>query len=250
MVLSMNRFVGKVAVVTGASSGIGAAIVEKLVENGLIVAGVARRAEIIEECAKKYAGKKGKLVAVKADMSKEDDILRAFKWIEGNLGPIHVLVNNAGYATMGGLTDGKTEEWRKTLDLNIISLCVATREAVRLMRANKVNGHIIHINSIFGHQVTTHTWNIYPASKYAVTALTETLRQELNALGCKIKITSVSPGLVATEMTTKNKNASADTKAFLAKLPILQPEDIADGICYALSTPEHVQVHELTIQPL
>lgn len=122
-------------------------------------------------------------------MSKEEDVLRAFKWIESNLGPIHVLVNNAGAAAMGGLTDGKTEEWRKVLELNILSVCVATREAVKMMRANKVNGHIIHINSTFGHQVTTHAWNIYPASKFAVTALTETLRQELSALGCKIKIT-------------------------------------------------------------
>ncbi|RZB84924.1 adh short, KR, Epimerase, and/or NAD binding 10 domain containing protein [Asbolus verrucosus] len=250
MVLSMDRWVGKVAVVTGASSGIGAAIVDQLVDNGLIVAGIARRSEMVEKRAQELSGKKGKLHAIKADVSKEEDILRAFKWIQENLGPVHILVNNAGIAHTNSLTDGDTQQWREVFDLNVLGLCIATREAIKAMRAHNVNGHVVHINSMLGHRVSGFHLSVYPASKFAVTALTETLRQELNALGTKIKVTSVSPGLVATEATTLSQKLSSERKKFYDKIPILKDEDVADGVIYALSTPEHVQVHELTIRPL
>lgn len=103
---------------------------------------------------------------------------------------MHILINNAGCAVAAtNLTEGKTEYWKKILDLNVMGLCIATREAVKDMRKNKVDGHIIHINSIAGHTVPHYpNLNVYPASKFAVTALTETLRQELNSIGSKIKI--------------------------------------------------------------
>jgi NADP+-dependent farnesol dehydrogenase len=154
------------------------------------VAGFARRSERVEELSKKLKGKKGKLFAVKVDMTKEDDILKGFKWVSEKLGPVHVLVNNAGIAQPTNLIDGETEKWKKTLDTNVLGLCIATREAIKVMKANKIDGHIIHINSVAGHKVPNFPGlNIYPASKHAVTALTETLRQEFNNLGLKIKIT-------------------------------------------------------------
>ena len=205
MVLSMDRWAGKIAIVTGASAGIGASIAEALVEHGLIVStpllenlhnphfqvvGTARRSEQIEEHAKQLSGKKGKLCAFKADFTKEEDILKVFEWTSKNLGPIHVLINNAGRSLNSTLVDGKTEEWKSVLDLNILGLCIATREAVRIMRENNINGHIFHINSVMGHKVfNSPNTNVYPASKHAVTALTETLRFEFTNLGLKIKIT-------------------------------------------------------------
>jgi NADP+-dependent farnesol dehydrogenase len=160
------------------------------------VVGTARRSELVEEHAKQLSGKKGKLHGIKADFSKEEDILKTFEWTTKNLGPVHILVNNAGITKETSLTEGKTEDWKATLDLNVLSLCIATREAVKVMKAKKINGHIIHINSVYGHTVfNVPNLNVYPASKYAVTALTETLRQELNHLGSKIKVT-VSPGLL------------------------------------------------------
>ncbi|KAJ3630070.1 hypothetical protein Zmor_027102 [Zophobas morio] len=251
MVLSMDRWVGKVAIVTGASSGIGAAVADALVEKGLIVLGVARRSESIEERAKQLSDKKGKLHAIKADLTKEEDILTVFKWAKENLGPVHILINNAGIVAHTNLTEGKTEDWKTVFDLNVLGLSIATREAVKIMKENKVNGHIVHVNSILGHQVYNFPGlSVYPASKFAVTALTETLRQEFNHQGLKIKITSVSPGLVETEGTTLNPTLTPERKVFMQKLPILKGEDIANGIVYALSTPEHVQIHELTIRPL
>jgi len=248
-VLSMDRWEGKVAIVTGASSGIGQAIAEQLVLKGLIVAGIARRVELVEDHARRL--NKGKLHAIKADLSNEDDILEAFRFIEENLGPVHILINNAGVLKNTTLIDGDTEAWKSVLNLNVLGLSIATREAVKIMRKNNINGHIVHINSVAGHTVPKITkLNMYPASKHAVTALTETLRQELNAFGSKIKITSVSPGYTVTEMTEGLKDSSDDYKHMTGLMAALQPEDIADGIIYALSTPEHVQVHELTIRPL
>ncbi|RZC37570.1 adh short and/or KR domain containing protein, partial [Asbolus verrucosus] len=231
MVVSMDRWVGKVAIVTGASAGIGAAIAAKLVEEGLQVAGLARRSERVEELAKKLQGKKGTLHAIKADMSKEEDILNAFKQVSEKLGPVHVLINNAGLLLKTNLVDGDTEKWKKILDTNVLGLCIATREAVKIMRANNIDGHIVHINSIGGHAVPNFPHcNVYPASKHAVTALTETLRQELNQLGSKIKITSVSPGAVATEfLDSSDILTDPKIKEQLSKIPFLKSEDIADS---------------------
>ncbi|XP_063929818.1 farnesol dehydrogenase-like [Zophobas morio] len=252
MVVSMDRWSGKVVIVTGASSGIGAATAEALVESGLIVVGLARRSELVEEHAKKISDKKGKLHAFKCDIRKEEDILKAFDWTTKNLGPVHILINNADIGSGGKhLLEGKTEDWKAIFDVNVLGLCIATREAVKIMKENNINGHIVHINSIAGHKlINIPGLNVYPGSKYAVTALTETLRQELNHLGLKIKVTSVSPGFVETEMTTFNKNNTPERLAILNSSPSLKAEDIADAIVYALLTPEHVQVHELTIKPV
>lgn len=122
-------------------------------------------------------------------MTREKDILDAFQWIFDNLGPVHILINCAGFAKEGLLSEGQTEIWKKILDINILGLCIATREAVTIMKANNINGHIIHMNSILGHSINTPRVNVYPASKFAVTALTEVLRQELMSFESKIKIT-------------------------------------------------------------
>ncbi|KAJ3651596.1 hypothetical protein Zmor_017625 [Zophobas morio] len=252
MVVSMDKWSGKVAIVTGAASGIGAAVADALVENALIVVGVDCRPELVEEHAKTLSNKKGKLHAFKADLRKEEDILSLFKWTTKNLGPVHILVNCAGIGSAGKpFTSGKPEEWRALFDVNVMGVCIAINEAVKIMKENKINGHIVNMNSLAGHQVVNIPGlNVYAASKHAITALTETLRQEFNHLGLKIKITSVSPGFVATEMTLYNKNNTPERVEFLKSMPFLKAEDIADGIIYALSTPEHVQVHELTIRPL
>ncbi|KAJ3660772.1 hypothetical protein Zmor_005204 [Zophobas morio] len=249
MVLSMERWVGKAAVVTGASAGIGAEIAKKLVEEGLKVVGLARRSERVEELSKQLQDKKGKLYAYRTDISKEEDVLQAFKWTSENVGPVHILINNAGIIQQTNLTEGDTDKWKKIFDTNVLGLCIATREAVKIMKANQIDGHIVHINSVVGHTVPNYPGqNVYPASKYAVTALTETLRQELNHLELKIKITSVSPGVTDTEILECN-DFDVNPEDWKG-IPYLKAEDIADGVIYVLSTPPHVQVHELTIKPV
>jgi NADP+-dependent farnesol dehydrogenase len=206
MVVSMDRWIGKVAIVTGANSGIGAAVAKQLVKEGLIVnksyyfitvanyfklqvVGFDRQCEWMEQVAKLH-DKKGQLHPMKVDICKEDEIQEAFGWTSNNLGPVHILINCAGIAQETTLWNGDTEKWKKTFDTNVIGLCIATREAVKIMKAEKIDGHIVHMNSISGHFVPNiPLFNVYPASKFAVTALTETLRQEFNQLGVKIKIT-------------------------------------------------------------
>ncbi|KAJ8964931.1 hypothetical protein NQ317_015397 [Molorchus minor] len=228
MVLSMDRWVGKVAVVTGASSGIGAAVAEQLVENGLKVVGLARREDVLIDLAHKLTGKKGKLYPIKTDVSKEGDIMNAFKWTKENVGPVHILVNTAGMLKVGNtLSDGDAETWRNTFDVNVLGLCISTREAVRDMKANNVDGHIIHINSLAGHNVYNLSgFNVYSASKYA----------------------NLSPGLVLTDILPAGY--SDIVKTMKKENRILYAQDIADAIIYALSTPPHVQIQELTIRPI
>ena len=129
-------------------------------------------------------------------MTCEDQVLSAFKWGEDNFGPVHILVNSAGVFTEELLSEGKLQTWKTSFEVNVLGLCLATREAVKMMRKHDVSGHIVHINSIAGHHVGfTPKMNVYPATKFAITALTETLRQELTLLGTRIRVT-VSLGVV------------------------------------------------------
>ncbi|XP_018576828.1 farnesol dehydrogenase [Anoplophora glabripennis] len=248
----MERWRGKVAVVTGASAGIGAAIAEKLVEEGLRVVGLARRKHRIEELAATLEGKPGKLYAYKVDMTKQEEIQEAFKWIKENVGPVHILINNAGINRKTTIIDGNIEDWKKVLDTNILGLAVASREAIKIMQEHLIDGHIVNINSVSGHQVASLPFlNVYPASKYAVTALTETLRKELVAIKSKIKISSVSPGNVNTDIYAANGFLDDEEVLKLLRIaPSLQSEDVANAVIYVLGTPPHVQVAELTIKPV
>jgi NADP+-dependent farnesol dehydrogenase len=152
--------------------------------------GLARRKERVDQLAQKLSSAKGKLHSLKADMTVEADIINAFKWIRENLGPVAILINNAGLSQPNTLIGGNTEMWKTVLDTNVLGLTIATREAINHMMNHQIDGHVIHINSVLGHYVAhVPKLNMYSASKFAVTALTETLRQELVALNSKIRIT-------------------------------------------------------------
>lgn len=147
--------------------------------------------EEIENNAKQLKSLPGQLYGVKADITAEDDVIRAFDWAEKNVGPIHILINNAGVLIPGTLIDGDVSQLKKTLDVNVLGVCICAKQAIKRMTANGIAGHIVNINSITGHYlpyVENLDLNIYPATKHAVTGLVESLRQELNTLGSKIKI--------------------------------------------------------------
>ncbi|XP_057657859.1 farnesol dehydrogenase-like [Diorhabda carinulata] len=242
----MDRWIGHVAFVTGSSAGIGKEIAVKLVEQGLKVVGFARRKELLDELEKKLSSKKGKFYAYAGDASKEEDILNAFRWTKDNVGSISILINNAAILDVHKLSESETKIWQQQLDVNVLAPCITAREAIKQMKENKIDGHIININSIAGHKITQNfQLNLYGSTKHALTVLTEILRLELAQQGSKIKISSVSPGAVKTDMLAK---AASSTSMSPNDFKSLEPADVADAVLYALSTPATVNISELTIQ--
>ncbi|CAG9771318.1 unnamed protein product [Ceutorhynchus assimilis] len=246
--LSLKTFVGKVAIVTGTSAGIGKAIAETLVKHGVIVAGLARRVERVEEHSKQLGNESGKLHAFRCDITNQEEIISTVKEITEKLGPIDILVNNAGLARATNIIDGDVEKWKSVLDTNLLAVAIFIKEVIANMKLHKTKGHIININSILGHWVVDMPLiNIYPASKHAITALTETVRLEINREKLPIKITSLSPGYVKTEIIASEEFAKEAIPQSVEIHKGLESQDIADAALYILSTPDHVNVNELTV---
>ncbi|CAD7079053.1 unnamed protein product [Hermetia illucens] len=246
----MERWQNKVAVVTGASAGIGVAVAADLVKNGFIVVALARREERLRENQKALPENlQSRYHPRKCDVTKEDQVKDTFAWVESTFGGTDVLVNNAGIISAGVELSSldNTEPIRNTLETNTMSVVYCVREAFNSMKKRNFDGHIVIINSVAGHKVPVvpvGSLNIYPASKFAVTAMVETYRQEFANAGTKVKVTSISPGGVLTEI-LPNMRAHLD-----ADHPLLYPEDISNAVLYVLGTPPHVQVHELIIKPV
>ncbi|XP_049803552.1 farnesol dehydrogenase-like [Schistocerca nitens] len=247
--MGIEEYKGRVALVTGASAGIGGAIVQALLKHGLTVVGLARRADNVKALALKDTP--GKLHALAGNVSSEESILSAFKWIKENLGGVDVLINNAGVFPSADLTGGKTEDWKSILDVNVLGLSICTREAVQDMLSRGVDdGFIIHINSLIGHVLPTHSsFAMYCASKHAVKALLEGLRKDLVEKGSKIRVGEISPGLVKTEGIIRISQDVPKEVREASDLAILEPEDIAEGAIYMLSQHPRVQVYEMIIMP-
>jgi len=192
----MDRWLNRVAVVTGASSGIGAACCKDLVSKGLVVVGLARREDRLQELkASLPADQASRFHGRKCDVSQEQEVIDAFAWIDATLGGADVLVNNAGIVRLGvGIThEGNGADLRAILDTNVLGVSWCTREAFKSLKRRNVNdGHILIVNSVAGHRVINNpgiTMGMYSPSKYAVTALTEVLRQEFHNNKTQTKIT-------------------------------------------------------------
>ncbi|KAG8451119.1 hypothetical protein GDO86_003401 [Hymenochirus boettgeri] len=250
----MERWKGRVALVTGASVGIGAAVTRALVQHGMKVVGCARSVDKIEKLAAECqsAGYSGTLIPYKCDLSNEEEILSMFSAIKTLHQGVDVCINNAGLARPEPLLTGKTEGWRTMIDVNVLAVSICTREAYHSMRERNVDdGHIININSVLGHiyNCSSHV-HFYSATKHMVTALTEGIRQELRELKSHIRVTSISPGVVETEFCYRLMDKDPkQAEAFYASVKCLQGPDIANAVLYALSTPAHVQVHEVIVRP-
>lgn len=267
----MEKWVGKVAVVTGASAGIGAAIFKDIAKQKIIVIGLARRSERVEGLIAELGKDASHAFAFKCDVSDSEQVDAAFKWIESKFGSVDILVNNAGFSrntTFLGEGEDSFQKMEEVLNTNVLGLTRCTRAAYRLMKKNDDYGIIININSIAGHYVPiiSFSMNMYAASKHAVTALTETIRQELVVAGnMKVRVTasilmdklknicehflifqSLSPGNVTTEI----KLAAGRDLNSIAPMPALKAEDVSHSVMFLLSTPYNVNISELTIRPV
>jgi NADP-dependent 3-hydroxy acid dehydrogenase YdfG len=234
--------VAPIAVITGASSGIGAATAIALGRQGYQIVVGARRVERLE----RVAGEEG--LALPLDVTDEASVKRFVREIAKRFGRVDVLVNNAGGALgLNPIGQAIDEEWIRMWQTNVLGLMWMTRACLPLLRKAK-HAHIVNIGSIAGFE-TYPGGAGYTAAKHAVRAITKTLRLELN--GEPIRVTEINPGLVETEFSLVRFHG--DRKA--ARVPYagikpLTAEDIADCILFAVSRPPHVDIDEIVIRPV
>ncbi|XP_055380392.1 farnesol dehydrogenase-like [Condylostylus longicornis] len=242
----MDRWNGKIAVVTGAGSGNGAAITKDLLRNYIKVIGLDINLEALENLKRTISNNfKENFFAKKCNVTDFAEVDAVFEWIFSNFDGIDILVNNAGVARDGNLCTMDPKDVQFILNTNVMGYVHCTRKAFINMKTRKFDGHIILINSALGHRVVplgnSMSVNIYAPSKFAITAMTEIYREEFFSEGTKIKITSISPGMVHTPMIGEEVKEKVKN--------ILYPEDIAQAVIYAISTPPHVQIHEISLKP-
>ena len=247
----MDRWRGRVALVTGASSGIGRAVARELARGKMQVAICARREDRLRRLQQELEGEGAAILPVPADLRTETQIQRLFETIRKEWGGVDVLVNSAASGYQTSLVSGEIDHWREMLEVNVLALSICTREAINDMRRRGDDGYVIHISSLGAHrQNPASSGNgMYVAAKTAVRALTEALRRELRALGSGIRVTAVSPGLVETEFAAHFLNSEEAAQKVYSRFKVLQPEDIASIVRYVLSCPPHVQLHDVLVRP-
>ena len=231
----MSKLKGKIAVVTGASKGIGASIAEHLAAEGAsVVVNYASSKSGADEVVKHITAKGGKAIAVQADVSKEEDIRRLFKETKAAYGKLDILVNNAGVYEFAPLEQITEEHFHKLFDLNVLGLLLTTQEAAKWMDGK--GGSVINISSIVA-EMPVATAAVYSATKAAVDAVTVALSKELGPR--KIRVNSLNPGMVETEGLHAAGIAESDfRKSVEAQTPlgrIAQPEDIARAAVFFAS---------------
>ena len=236
----------RVALVTGASSGIGRAVAVALLHAGARVALSARRADRLEAVAAAYPSER--TLVCPADLRREDEITAMFDEIRRSWGGVDILVNSGGLGRKASLVEGPTDAWREMLEVNVLGLCICTREAVADMRRRGDAGHIIHVSSMAAHRVPGGS-GVYSATKYAVRALTEGLRKELREFGSQIRVSSVSPGFVETEFAEVYHGTPEAADQTYGRFKVLEAEDVAATVLHILESPSHVSIHDVLMRP-
>jgi NADP-dependent 3-hydroxy acid dehydrogenase YdfG len=244
----MGALDGKVALITGASSGIGDATAVALAGEGAKVALAARRGDRIADLAERIEKDGGEALAVEADVSDHGKVEALVAETAGTLGGLHILINNAGVMLLGPVDGADVEEWRRMVDVNVLGLLYCAREAIPVIR-DSGGGDIVNISSVAGRTASLGA-AVYNLTKWGVVGFSEGLRQE--ALHSNIRVSVVEPGFVETELQGHNEHpmvvdAIAKEKERIGDL--LQAEDIARAIVYAVSQPPHVAINEILVRP-
>ena len=244
----MGSLDGKVTVITGASSGIGEVTAELLASEGSKVALLARRADRLTEIEKRIEDAGGEALPIEIDITDHGKVEAAMAEVTGQFGGIHNLINNAGVMLLGSVEGWDIAQWQRMIDVNLLGLLYCTREALPLIR-DSGGGHIVNVSSVAGRTANFGS-AVYNMTKWGVTGFSEALRQE--ALNSGIRFTCVEPGFVDTELQGHNEHptivdATKKMRDDIGK--VLEAEDIARGILYAIGQAEHVNVNEILIRP-
>ncbi|XP_065058654.1 uncharacterized protein LOC135686369 [Rhopilema esculentum] len=242
-----KRLTGKVAIVTGASSGIGAAIARKLADLGASVAMAARRLDRLEEVRNEIVQDGNVAIAVKADVVNSKHMLDVVAQTEQTLGPVDIVVCCAGVMYYTMMKNFHVEEWERTVDVNCKGI-LNTVAAVLPGMLQRESGHVVNISSDAGRKVFPGL-SVYSASKFFVEAFSQGLRLETADSG--IKVTTIQPGDVRTELIHHTTDAEAKSEYDMSdKTPkILEPEDIANAVVFAITQPEYCAINEILVEP-
>ena len=238
---------GKVAIITGASSGIGYATALALSKAGAKVAIGARRIDRLEDLENKIKENNGEVYSQRLDVTKKDECSSFVQNVLKKWGTVDILVNNAGLMPLSFVKNLKIDEWDQMIDVNIKGVLYCTAAVVSNM-IEQQSGHIVNISSVAG-RIVFPSGSVYCATKHAITAFSEGLREELSVRK-NIRVTCIEPGVVSTELT--NKITDESLKGFVEnskKMESLKAEDIANAILYAVDAPKHVNVNEILIRP-
>ena len=267
----MGKLQDKVAIVTGASSGIGLAIARALGRESAAVVLAGRTAAPMEKAADEISANSGRALVRKVDVRDETQVRELVDSAVKEFGKLDVMVNNAGVNPFDNVIEGDVERWRETLETNVIGVALGCREAYRVMKGK--GGHIVNVTSVAARYAEP-DGPMYSASKHAAGALTESLRLALQ--GKNIRVTAVMPGAVATSLVRSmpQEQLFAIARMFgvnpeeagfkpgqqlpqeildrvmaVAKNVVLRPEDVAEAVLYAVTQPETVHINEIMVRP-
>ena len=248
-----SKLAGTAALITGASSGIGAATARRLAEDGASVALVARRRERLEALAAEIDQGGGSALVVEADITDRTQAEAAVQQTIGRFGRLEILVNNAGVMLLGPVVGADAEEWDRMIAVNVQGLLYTTRAALpHLLKAAETHprrvADIVNISSIAG-RVAWSGYGVYNLTKFGLNGFTESLRQEVTQRHVRVGV--LEPGGVATELGSHNNPEVRKEMIdpFYEQTEVLVPEDVADGVAYMVTRPRHTAIGELWIMP-
>ncbi|WP_448623658.1 SDR family NAD(P)-dependent oxidoreductase [Geodermatophilus sp. URMC 64] len=238
---------GRVALVTGASSGIGEATALVLADAGAAVAIGARRRDRLDDLAARLRDKGARVLPLALDVTDEQACADAVGQTRAELGGLDVLVNNAGVMLLGTIVGADPEDWRRMISTNVFGVMYMTAAAIDGM-IEQGSGDIVNVSSVAG-RVARKGSGVYNASKWAVNAFSESLRQEVTTRG--VRISMVEPGAVDTELRTHitQPQAREDSARYAEAMRQLQSEDVARAIVYVVTQPPHVAINEVLVRP-
>jgi NADP-dependent 3-hydroxy acid dehydrogenase YdfG len=238
--VSTDQITGRVAVITGASSGIGEATARALAADGHGVALLARRADRIHALADELGNG---AIAIEADVTDRDSIVAAAERVQQELGGADILVNNAGVMLTAPFTSNQREEHRRMVETNLLGAMTATEVFLDQLRAN--GGDLVNVSSVAG-RVAPAGFAAYAATKWGINGWSEALRVELQP---DIRVTVIEPGAIATELSDHITHADSKRAAKEYLDTAIPPHDIADVIAFAVSRPQRVTLNEILVRP-